>query len=263
MNIESPQKRKQINGGDTHGSWSFTLLDEQTTHVLRSITLPCQSYTFDVTPEQWQFCFVHIHENMLSYKVDDEVLTFPAGRYALFFPSFSITEIGIDTSRLDLEGIISSKELPECAPHCATIFALDDREFPSSYDAIIEQLVSLPPLAEIQRFNSPKSIAEKIKNQIDQRYRDQINLTDIADAVKVPSNLFSMYFKESYYLTPSQYRKQLRLTSSVLQLLQCETTKETISDIAFDCGYGDLSRYNKQFKSFLGITPKKIKNRNK
>jgi AraC-like DNA-binding protein len=62
----------------------------------------------------------------------------------------------------------------------------------------------------------------------------------------------SRYFKDSYKLSPLQYCNRLRCFDASWLLL-AEQIK--VSEAAYDVGFKDLSRFNKQFKKHLQAKP--------
>jgi AraC-like DNA-binding protein len=54
-------------------------------------------------------------------------------------------------------------------------------------------------------------------------------------------------------MTPHQYLLQIRLHDAAVRLRQ---TDESISSIALDAGFDDLSTFNKRFRKITGMNPK-------
>ena len=54
-------------------------------------------------------------------------------------------------------------------------------------------------------------------------------------------------------MTPHQYVLRLRLREAAMRLA-AEPAK--IIDIAFDCGFGDLSSFNRAFRAEFGVSPR-------
>jgi AraC-like DNA-binding protein len=57
----------------------------------------------------------------------------------------------------------------------------------------------------------------------------------------------------------SQYAKGLRLERSRRDLLDPRLAGRSIAAAAFDCGFGDLSGFNRAFKDAYGITPTELR----
>ncbi len=64
---------------------------------------------------------------------------------------------------------------------------------------------------------------------------------------------FLRVFERLTGLTPHQYLLRTRLREAAIRLLE-EPVK--ILDIAFDCGFGDVSNFNRAFRAEFGISPR-------
>lgn len=63
---------------------------------------------------------------------------------------------------------------------------------------------------------------------------------------------FLRTFRTLVGMTPHQYVLRTRLHRAALLLRR---TKQPVAGIAFDCGFGDLSTFNRRFKRVLGASP--------
>ena len=89
---------------------------------------------------------------------------------------------------------------------------------------------------------------------IESSYDVPITLQEISDAVNMSPKYFCRFFQEMTHRTPFDYLNYYRIERACYQLL---TTNQTITEVAFSCGFNDLSYFIKTFKKYKGITPKK------
>jgi len=89
-------------------------------------------------------------------------------------------------------------------------------------------------------------------SMIQQHYSENITLVDMADSVHMNPNYFCRFFKEIARQTPIQYLNFYRIESACEKLASSE---KSITAIALECGFNDVSYFVKVFKSFKGITP--------
>lgn len=254
-------KHKQIIDKEHKNMWEFTALDNYTLHLKETISVKGKKFFQDLSNELWVYSILEVKNNNIFFKVENKVINIPIGIYAFFKPPFSLTEIGTQNCQLTLNAILSKRPLFEEAPNSPSLILLKNSNLPQDYKSLYKTLQTKPVFQSVSRYNKENvsGIAIKIKRAIENSYKEQMYLNEIAESVGITSNLMSMYFKKNFFISPSQYRKQLRIKSSVFQLLESYSTKNSIADIAFNCGYNDLSRYNKQFKSFTGVTPSQVK----
>jgi AraC-like DNA-binding protein len=59
-------------------------------------------------------------------------------------------------------------------------------------------------------------------------------------------------------VTPHQYLRLLRLRESAIQMNTAK--KKKIIDVAIDCGFEDISTFNRAFRAEFGATPRAFRN---
>ncbi len=78
------------------------------------------------------------------------------------------------------------------------------------------------------------------------------SLTHLSQRFDLSPYRFLRLFHRLVGMTPHQYVLHLKLGRAALRLL---TSDDDISAIAFDEGFGDLSTFNRRFRTLLGKTP--------
>lgn len=81
-------------------------------------------------------------------------------------------------------------------------------------------------------------------------------LQELAELIHLSPSRFSAIFKKLVGVPPLQYCLELRLGQAV-QLL--ETTDRKIIDIAAECGFRNLSNFNRVFVRHVGRTPSQVR----
>lgn len=101
------------------------------------------------------------------------------------------------------------------------------------------------------------SLQRKMNRFIYEHYAEHIDLDDIARAAGVSrskcSSLFHKYSQKSPVAFLNAYR--LEMSSKLLK-----TTRKSIADIAFSCGFGQQSYFNRVFLREFGETPMSHRN---
>ena len=98
----------------------------------------------------------------------------------------------------------------------------------------------------------------RVKDLIAARYMDDIPLQEMADKVCMAPDSFSRFFKNKTGRTPNRYLIDYRLGIASRLLL---TTKLSISEIGFSCGFNTLSHFNRLFREAKGCTPSEFRER--
>jgi AraC-like DNA-binding protein len=79
-----------------------------------------------------------------------------------------------------------------------------------------------------------------------------VSQPDAARLARLSPAAFSRFFRRSVGKTFQAYLTDLRLSEACRQLLESE---RTISEIAFDVGFGNLSNFNRSFRIARGMAP--------
>jgi AraC-like DNA-binding protein len=93
---------------------------------------------------------------------------------------------------------------------------------------------------------------KKVLEHVSENFQNQIMLDDVAQLANMSESAFSRYFKKRTRKTFSNFLTEIRIEYAC-KLLQND--KMSISQIAFDSGFYNLSNFNRQFKSIKKITP--------
>ncbi len=96
---------------------------------------------------------------------------------------------------------------------------------------------------------------KKALSVIENSYQNPITLQELADAAEMNSKYFCRFFQEMTNRSPIDYLNYYRIEIASFQLI---TSNTSITEIAFNCGFNDLSYFIKTFKKYKGITPKKF-----
>jgi AraC family transcriptional regulator len=81
-------------------------------------------------------------------------------------------------------------------------------------------------------------------------------LHSLAQACGLSDFHFLRTFERVAGVSPYQYVLRARLRHAALQLADCDGSRERIVDIAFGCGFNDLSNFNHAFRAEFGMSPR-------
>lgn len=93
---------------------------------------------------------------------------------------------------------------------------------------------------------------QKIFNFINNHYSDPISTKDIASHLSLTTNSFCKLFKKLTNKSFISYLKEYRILKAVNLL---ETTDDNISEVAYKCGFENLSYFSKVFFRVKKISP--------
>jgi len=98
----------------------------------------------------------------------------------------------------------------------------------------------------------------KVKEFIVNNYMHDISLQELADMVCMNVDSFSRFFRHKTGRTPNRYIIDYRLGIAARLLI---TTKMSVSEIGFSCGFNTLSHFNRLFRESKGCTPSEFRER--
>ncbi len=111
---------------------------------------------------------------------------------------------------------------------------------------------------KVTRHTNERSL-EKMKlvlKYIENHYMEKISIEDIANEVALSQSHFMKFFKHTMGTSFIDYLNDYRLTMASRMLLGSE---DAILNIAGECGYENLSYFNRMFKKHFGMTPREYR----
>ena len=94
---------------------------------------------------------------------------------------------------------------------------------------------------------------QKVKQYINDHYNEPLKLADLADLVGMSPVAFSRFFRQRTGRTLSDYIVDIRLGFAARMLVD---SSRNISEICYECGFNNLSNFNRTFKSKRNYTPR-------
>lgn len=92
----------------------------------------------------------------------------------------------------------------------------------------------------------------KIISSMHEHYHTGITARELAKMYNMSLSSFSHYFKRKTAKTYSSYLTDIRIGHVCKRL---RSTEDSIAEIAFECGFQNLSNFNRLFKNKMGRTP--------
>jgi transcriptional regulator GlxA family with amidase domain len=83
-------------------------------------------------------------------------------------------------------------------------------------------------------------------------FKSEISLNDVADFVNLTPNSFSRYFSQRTRKSFVTFVNEVRLNHAT-KLLQ--ENNKSVAEICYECGFSNLSNFNRQFKNKYRINP--------
>jgi len=97
---------------------------------------------------------------------------------------------------------------------------------------------------------------QKVINYLNVNYQKEIRLIDVANHVNMSEVAFSRFMKRRTGKNYIEYLNDLRLGIASRYMVD---SSKTIAEISYECGFNNLSNFNRIFKKRKGYTPKEFR----
>lgn len=104
--------------------------------------------------------------------------------------------------------------------------------------------------------SSASATADRIRNYLDEHYRESLTLSAIARELNVNEYYLSHIFKDEFGIPPMQYVMRRRIGEAQSLLMD---TSIPIGDIADMLGFSSISHLNTMFSKYVGLPPGKYR----
>ena len=117
------------------------------------------------------------------------------------------------------------------------------------------KVLSSSSFAKIDIFSDSRRV-QKVQKYISEHYQEDVHLADMADMVGMTPVSFSRFFHLRTGKTLSDYIIDIRLGFATRLLVD---SSQTIAEICYDCGFNNLSNFNRMFRKKKGCSPKEFR----
>ena len=91
---------------------------------------------------------------------------------------------------------------------------------------------------------------------LNEHFHNSISLTEVAKLTNMAESAFSRFFKTRTGMTFIDSLTEIRLGHASRMLID---TTQSVAEIAYECGFNNISNFNRIFKKKKGCTPKEFK----
>ena len=115
--------------------------------------------------------------------------------------------------------------------------------------------LSTTSFAKIESVSDSRRV-QKVQAYINEHFRKEIRLVTLAEMVGMTPVSFSRFFRLRTGKTLSEYIIDIRLGAASRLLVD---STRTVAEICYDCGFNNLSNFNRMFKRKKGCAPKEFR----
>jgi AraC-like DNA-binding protein len=103
-----------------------------------------------------------------------------------------------------------------------------------------------------RRQSTYRGIRDAIRLVLD-GFGEQLRLDDVLGRVGMSQATFNRQFKKHTGKTFTRFVNEVRIDAACRQLVE---TERSISEVAYACGYNNISHFNHQFRALRACTPR-------
>ena len=115
--------------------------------------------------------------------------------------------------------------------------------------------LSTTSFAKIESVSDSRRV-QKVQGYINEHFREEIRLVTLSEMVGMTPVSFSRFFRLRTGKTLSEYVIDIRLGAAARLLVD---STRTVAEICYDCGFNNLSNFNRMFKRKKGCAPKEFR----
>ncbi|ULQ51508.1 AraC family transcriptional regulator [Flavihumibacter fluvii] len=156
--------------------------------------------------------------------------------------------------------MIPEDKVEEVADLMNTISEQNGLEQLISFLELLKKFCSIPQLRELSALSEMDRVSEhegirlgNIYNFIMMNYSRQITLEDVAAQAHMTPQAFCRYFKKRTRHTFVSFLNEVRINEACKKLT--DGGFESISTIAYTCGFNSITNFNRVFKTITGKSP--------
>ena len=105
---------------------------------------------------------------------------------------------------------------------------------------------------QVEKFGNQAKKAYEIRDYVQQNYKKNITLDQVAEHFYLSTPYLSRLFKKIFEISFHKYITNLRIDGALSELIN---TEKTVTDITFDNGFPNVGSLNTAFKRKYGTTP--------
>ncbi|KAF0237999.1 MAG: AraC family transcriptional [Prolixibacteraceae bacterium] len=107
-----------------------------------------------------------------------------------------------------------------------------------------------------KRFKTGNKRIATIHEYLMKNYREEVNLSELAQLVNMAEGSLCRFFRENMGLTLFEYLNRIKTDFACKLLMDPDLS---IMEVCFDSGFNNLSHFNKQFRKMAGMSPSEFR----
>lgn len=223
------------------------------------IQMTGQDTGYDATGNYWIVGCVEVISGEVRFLRDGLKIDPGAKTFIMAMPKHSVVSAVLKDAITVNSAVFSKGTIPQFFPKEPVAFPVSKTvNFLSLAD--VEQVIKAATKgASIQRVSRPNPKTLRLVKYFSDHFNENTPLPELAAKFGLAPSVLSRTFRRDWGKPPIHFRNYLRILDSFRHLAE----ETAVTDVAFEVGFNDLSRFMKQFKGTVGLTPRSIRKRSK
>jgi|GEM_PF-6745582 len=218
-----------------------------------------QETGYDATGSYWVVGCIKVLSGRVWFLRDEARLSPPSDCFIMAMPRHSVVSAVLKDATTINSAVFSKVLAPNFLPTEPMIFSIDEPVTFRSINDVEDVFRRMVDPISIQRSSRPNAKSLRLMKYLGDHFQENTPLPELARTSKLAPSVLSRTFRRDWGKPPIHFRNYLRILDSFRHLAE----KTAVTEVAFEVGFNDLSRFMKQFKGTVGYTPHSIKKRSK
>ena len=233
----------------------FRLLEPDLVFFVRDHHFPKDVSEIDAFGHAWSLCLTDFQSESVTIRRKGQDIPL-LGPKTLFIPPFSLIDWRLKARQITWCAYLSDSVLPSGLPKEPVCLDGHPDQLPISKDEIFAFVRKAKESFPIGKIENENSVSLRVKTILDETHLLNLSMVDVARQAGLSPQGLPRAFKKTFDITPAAYRNKMRIFDATIELL---TKKASAMDISHMVGFGDVSRFNKQFRRQMNAVPSQFR----
>lgn len=237
----------------------FRLLEPDLVFFVRNHHFPKEASEVDAFGRLWSLCLTDFKTEAVAIRRHARDIPL-IGPKTLFIPPYSLIDWRLKSRHITWCAYVSDSEIPTDLPREPVCLDGHPEQLPVSKSEIFEYVRRAAGGIPIGKIESESLSSIRIKSILDETHMSNLSMVEVAKRADFSPQGLPRAFKKTFGITPAAYRNKMRIFDAMIKLL---TQKDSALEVSHMVGFGDVSRFNKQFRRQMNAIPSQFRLVNK